>query len=109
MSQHDAGRVSIVMSVDEEVLDSTQDWVAEHAKRYVETDGEDGYLWRGAPTLVLTTTGRRSGKPRRTMLIFGRDGDRYVVVASKGGAEKHPAWYLNIQEQPEVQVQVKGD
>jgi deazaflavin-dependent oxidoreductase (nitroreductase family) len=97
------------MSIDEEVLDSPQDWVAEHARRYVETNGEDGYLWRGAPTLVLTMTGRRSGKPRRTMLIFGQDGDRYVVVASKGGAPQHPSWYLNILEHPEVQVQVRAD
>jgi deazaflavin-dependent oxidoreductase (nitroreductase family) len=97
------------MSIDEEVLDSPQDWVAEHARRYVETNGEDGYLWRGAPTLVLTMTGRRSGKPRRTMLIFGEDGDRAVVVASRGGAEKHPSWYLNILNQPEVTVQIKGD
>jgi deazaflavin-dependent oxidoreductase (nitroreductase family) len=97
------------MSVDEEVLDSAQGWVAEHAQRYVETNGEDGFLWRGVPTLVLTTTGRRSGKQRRTMLIFGQDGDQYVVVASKGGAEKHPSWYLNILEHPEVQVQVKAD
>jgi deazaflavin-dependent oxidoreductase (nitroreductase family) len=97
------------MSVEEEPLDSPLDWVAEHARRYVETNGEEGYIWNGAPTLALTTRGRRSGKPRRTMLIYGRDGDRYIVVASRGGAEHHPLWYLNLVEQPEVQVQVGAE
>jgi deazaflavin-dependent oxidoreductase (nitroreductase family) len=57
----------------------------------------------------LTTLGRRSGKPRRLALIYGKDGDRYVVVASKGGSDKHPEWYLNILDNPEVQVQVMAD
>ena len=65
----------------QEPIDSARDWVAEHARRYVASDGADGHLWRGYPTLVLITTGRRSGAPRRQMLIYGRDGDRYVVVA----------------------------
>jgi len=93
----------------QEPVDSARDWVAEHACRYVATDGADGHLWRGYPTLVLITTGRRSGAPRRQMLIYGRDGDRYIVVASKGGADTHPLWYLNLMEQPEVQVQVLSD
>ena len=90
----------------EEPLDSARDWVAEHARRYVATDGADGHLWRGYPTLVLTTTGRRSGRPRRQMLIYGRDGDRYLVVASMGGADRHPQLYRNLLAHPEVQVQV---
>ena len=81
----------------------------EHVRRYRETDGEVGYLWRGVPTLILTTTGRRSGQPRPTPLIFGRDGDDHVVVASKGGAPAHPAWYRNLVDHPEVEVQVKGE
>jgi deazaflavin-dependent oxidoreductase (nitroreductase family) len=81
----------------------------EHVRRYRDTDGEVGYLWRGVPTLILTTVGRRSGEERSTPLIFGEDGDAYVVVASKGGAARHPAWYLNLVDQPKVQVQVKGD
>ncbi len=81
----------------------------EHVRRYRETDGEEGYLWNGVPTLILTTTGRRSGEPRPAPLIFGQDGDDYVVVASKGGAPRHPAWYLNLVDRPEVEVQVKGD
>jgi deazaflavin-dependent oxidoreductase (nitroreductase family) len=97
------------MTAQEEPLDSSWDWVAEHAHRYVETNGEEGHIWRGAPTLVLTTTGRRSGKPRRTMLIYGRDGDNYLLVASQGGRPTHPLWYHNLVEQPEVQVQVLAD
>jgi deazaflavin-dependent oxidoreductase (nitroreductase family) len=81
----------------------------EHVRRYRETDGEVGYLWRGVPTLILTTTGRRSGRQRPTPLIFGRDGDDCVVVASKGGAPAHPAWYRNLVDHPEVEVQVKGE
>jgi deazaflavin-dependent oxidoreductase (nitroreductase family) len=78
-------------------------------RRYLETNGEDGYLWNGAPTLLLTTTGRKSGAALTLPLIYGVDGNRYVVVASRGGAPKHPAWYLNLVANPEVQVQVKGD
>ncbi len=97
------------MTIDQEPLDSPQGWVADHVRRYIETEGADGHLWRGAPTLVLTTLGRRSGRPRRLALIYGQDGDRYVVVASKGGSDRHPAWYLNLRDHPEVRVQVRGD
>jgi deazaflavin-dependent oxidoreductase (nitroreductase family) len=81
----------------------------EHVRRYRETDGEVGYLWRGVPTLILTTTGRRTGQPRPTPLIFGQEGGAYVVVASKGGSARHPAWYLNLAANPKVEVQVKGE
>jgi deazaflavin-dependent oxidoreductase (nitroreductase family) len=81
----------------------------EHVRRYRETDGAVGYIWRGVPTLILTTTGRRSGEPRSTPLIFSQDGDAYVVVASKGGSARHPAWYLNLVDHPKVEVQVKDE
>jgi deazaflavin-dependent oxidoreductase (nitroreductase family) len=82
----------------------------EHVKQYVETDGEVGHDWQdGVPVLILTTTGRRSGEDRPTPLIYGRSGDDYLVVASKGGAPDPPAWYLNLSEAPDVQVQVKAD
>ncbi|MEN9936872.1 MAG: hypothetical protein RLZZ387_3451 [Chloroflexota bacterium] len=94
---------------DQEPIDSPMEWVAEHVRRYIETNGEDGHIWRGVPTLILTTVGRRSGKPRRLALIYGKDGDSYVVVASKGGHDAHPDWYLNLLDNPEVQVQVAAD
>jgi deazaflavin-dependent oxidoreductase (nitroreductase family) len=82
----------------------------EHVDRYVETNGEEGYVWRnGAPILILTTTGNKSGQPRSNALIFGRHGDDYLVVGSKGGAPQPPGWYTNLVANPEVQVQVKGD
>ncbi|MEA2427033.1 MAG: hypothetical protein QOF37_661 [Thermoleophilaceae bacterium] len=81
----------------------------EHVKRYRETDGEEGHDWQGTHTLILTTTGRKSGEERPTPLIYGRSGDDYLVVASKGGADEPPAWYLNLEAQPQVDVQVKGD
>jgi deazaflavin-dependent oxidoreductase (nitroreductase family) len=81
----------------------------EHVRRYRETGGEEGYDWNGVKTLILTTKGRHSGAERSKALIFGQDGDRYLVVASKGGAPHHPAWYLNLTADPEVEVQVKDD
>jgi deazaflavin-dependent oxidoreductase (nitroreductase family) len=82
----------------------------EHVRRYQETDGEEGYVWReGAPILLLTHTGRKSGDEHTTPLIFGRDGDHYVIVASQGGRPVHPNWYENLVAHPEVGVQVKAD
>lgn len=78
-----------------------------HVQRYRETGGEVGYLWNGVTILLLTTTGRRSGEPRTSALIFAEDGDNFLVVASKGGAPNHPNWYLNLQANPQAQVQVK--
>ena len=93
------------------------DWIKNHLARYLATDGADGYLWDASlgggkglvPTLLLTTVGRKSGRVLTLPLIFGRSGLNYVVVASKGGAPTHPAWYLNLQARPEVQVQVKAE
>ena len=79
----------------------------DHVRAYQETDGAVGYMWNGAPTLLLTTVGRRSGRRRTTPLIFGRDGDDYLVVASVGGLPNHPAWYLNLQSEPAASVQVE--
>lgn len=84
-------------------------WQAEHARRYIETNGEDGHIWNGVPTLLLTTTGNRSGQPYTTPLIYGEDNGRYIVVASRGGAPEHPQWYRNLVAQPEVGVQVRAD
>ena len=81
----------------------------EHVRAYIDTGGERGYHWRGTTILLLTTTGRKSGAPRVMPLIFRELDGNPVIVASKGGAPEHPAWYLNMQEDPEVEVQVKGD
>ena len=81
----------------------------EHVARYRATDGEEGHEWRGAPTLLLTTTGWRSGKRRTTPLIYGRRGDEAMVVASDGGSDAAPSWYRNLEADPHVEVQIKGD
>jgi deazaflavin-dependent oxidoreductase (nitroreductase family) len=83
---------------------------ADHVRAYRETDGEYGHDWQnGSSTLLLTTTGRKSGEPRITPLIYGRAGDDYLVVASNGGSAAPPAWYRNLEAQPEVEVQVLAD
>jgi deazaflavin-dependent oxidoreductase (nitroreductase family) len=82
----------------------------QHVQRYIETDGEEGYDWRnGTKILLLFTKGRKSGEERANALIFEPDGDDYLIVASKGGTDAPPAWYLNLEADPEVEVQVKGD
>jgi deazaflavin-dependent oxidoreductase (nitroreductase family) len=81
----------------------------EHVRAYRESGGDVGYLWNGVPTLLLTTTGRRSGQPRTTPLIFAPDGSDYLVVASMGGAPEHPQWYRNLLANPRAEVQVKAD
>ena len=73
----------------------------EHVGRYRETGGEVGHIWKeGSTILLLTTTGRKSGEPRTTPLIYAEDGDRYVIVASKGGAPDDPGWYKNLSRIP---------
>jgi deazaflavin-dependent oxidoreductase (nitroreductase family) len=83
----------------------------EHVRRYIETNGEEGYTWReGTKILVLFTKGRKSGEERANALIFEPDGDDYLIVASKGGAPAPPAWFLNLEADPDaVEVQVKAD
>lgn len=81
----------------------------DHIDRYLETDGKVGHEWEGTHTLLLTTRGRISGEERVSPLIYGRSGDDYLIVASKGGAPKPPAWYINLETDPVVKVQVLGD
>jgi deazaflavin-dependent oxidoreductase (nitroreductase family) len=80
----------------------------EHVERYVATDGDEGHEWQGTTALILTTTGRRSGEPRSTPLIYQAHDDAYLVVASNGGADE-PAWFLNLRAEPDVTVQVLAD
>jgi deazaflavin-dependent oxidoreductase (nitroreductase family) len=94
---------------DGQIHDSPTGWVSQHIRSYVESDGKRGHRWHGTDTLLLTTRGRKSGKLRRTALIYGRDGDRFVVVGSKGGAADHPQWYLNLVDDPDVEIQVGPD
>jgi deazaflavin-dependent oxidoreductase (nitroreductase family) len=83
---------------------------AAHVKRYLETDGEEGFHWRNGTTiLILFTKGRKSGRDRSHALIFGEYGNDYLVVASKGGADAPPAWFKNLVADPNVQVQIKGE
>jgi proline iminopeptidase len=82
----------------------------EHVRRYRETGGEVGHIWKeGSTVLLLTTKGRTTGEDRTTPLIYARDGDDYVIVASQGGAPEHPGWYRNLTKTPEVELQVKDD
>ena len=93
----------------QEIVDSPTGWVAKHIQDYVASDGKKGHIHNGMPTLLLTTRGRKSGLLRRTALIYGQHGDSYLIVASNGGSPDHPAWYLNLTEQPKVHLQVGAD
>lgn len=81
----------------------------EHVRVYRETNGETGYLWNGAPILLMTMTGRKTGQKRTIPIIHAKVGDKYVIIASKGGSPTHPKWYLNISDDPNVEVQVKAE
>src|SRR6185437_14057397 len=91
------------------------DWMLEHANRYLKSGGTDGHMYHmkqpgrpeiTVPSLLLTTTGRKSGEKFIFPLFYGEDDGRYFVIASKGGAPEHPGWYRNLQANPEVEVQV---
>lgn len=95
----------------------SNNWIEEHLKSYLQSDGAEGHFYDmrfaggfdNTPCLLLTTVGRRSGKPLQIPLIYGKFASRYVIIASKGGAPAHPAWYLNLQDQPQVQLQVGAE
>jgi len=89
---------------DENYAPSPWEPVAAHVDRYLATGGAEGFEWNGAQCIVLSTRGRKSGAIRRSPLIRVADGDRYLVVASMGGAPKHPQWFLNILDDPDVTV-----
>ena len=80
----------------------------EHIERYRATGGAEGHEWQGTRCLLLTTVGRNSGEKRTSPLIYGTHAEDFLVVASKGGAPEHPAWYLNLRANPRVELQV-GD
>jgi deazaflavin-dependent oxidoreductase (nitroreductase family) len=90
--------------------DATKLHGPEHVRRYRETGGEVGHIWKeGSTVLLLTTKGRKTGRPTTTPLIYAQDGDRYVIVASQGGAPEHPGWYRNLSKDPNVELQVEAE
>ncbi|GAB3812323.1 nitroreductase family deazaflavin-dependent oxidoreductase [Kribbella italica] len=84
---------------------------ADHVKAYEDTDGATGYDWgdHGATILVLTTIGAKSGEERKNALIYRQVDEGYAIVASKGGAPVHPGWFHNLEANPDVKAQIKGD
>ena len=91
------------------IVDSDREWVKKQIDEYVATDGAKPVFRHGSPLILLTTQGRKSGQWRRTCLIGsvdkGGDGKDLLIVASMGGAPKHPVWYLNLEANPRVWVQ----
>ena len=81
----------------------------EHVRRYLETGGETGHEWNGVSCLILWTTGARTGNQRVNPLIYGTDGDDFIVVASQGGAPAHPGWYHNLLARPEAEIQAGAE
>lgn len=91
------------------MFDNPTSWVAEHIRRYVESGGTRGHRFNGHDALLLTTRGRRTGRLRRTALYYGRDGDRYVLVATPTRASGEPGWYLNLLDSPAGVLQVRSE
>ncbi len=89
-------------------------WIQDHVRQYLRSGGREGHMWDSSvvggpgplPTLLLTTTGRKSGTKQLVPLIYGKTEGGVVVIASKGGAPEHPGWYRNLTANPEVEVQV---
>jgi len=104
-----AGLAEALDAIDREALDNAVGFAAEHARRYVATNGlDDG--WDGPrPILILYTTGRRSGRIRRNPLLYVEADGRRYLIGSKGGDDRHPEWYLNLVAEPRVQVRVLQD
>jgi deazaflavin-dependent oxidoreductase (nitroreductase family) len=107
-------RIDVDATVRELESGTLPGWIADHLRRYRESGGREGHLFDATavggradtPSLLLTTTGRHSGERRPMPLFYGTDGPRYVVIGSKGGADTHPAWYLNLCAEPRVELQV---
>jgi deazaflavin-dependent oxidoreductase (nitroreductase family) len=91
------------------ILDNTEPWVAGQIEEYIATDGAKPEFTGGAALLLLTTQGRTTGQWRRTCLIYGEDGADLVIVASLGGAPKHPVWFLNLKANERVWLQVGAE
>jgi deazaflavin-dependent oxidoreductase (nitroreductase family) len=94
------------MASEEKIYDSPVGNVKRHIQQYIESKGKKGHLYRGLPSLLITTRGRKTSLLRRSALIYGRDGESYVVVASNAGSPRLPFWYLNLVANPEVELMV---
>ncbi|PCG86649.1 nitroreductase [Streptomyces sp. WZ.A104] len=92
-----------------EVVLNPTEWVARQAELYESSGGTKGTTQLGVPCLLLDYVGRRSGLVRRTVLIYGRDGEDYLIVASNGGSARPPQWYLNLLANPEVELRVETE
>lgn len=95
--------------IEEQAVDNPQPWVREHIAQYLRSDGEEVDHAMADHLILLYTKGRRSGKIRRVPLAHYRDGDALIVIASKGGAPDHPAWFLNLRDDPRVWVRRKSE
>ncbi len=92
-------------------------WIKDHVTRYIESEGKDGHMWDSSiaggpgpiPTLLLATTGKRTGQSRTTPLIYAKTEGGYVVIASRGGSPQHPGWYFNLDADPNVTIRVATD
>lgn len=82
-------------------------YMKDHIRRYLATNGEDGHIMNGFPCLVITTTGKKSGEKRQAAVIYGKHGNSHVIIASKGGSDTPPAWFINLQANPRAHIQVK--
>ncbi len=115
MSEKKCGPVGLDEEGVFEVSESLPDFIRDHVRRYLESGGEDGHMWtppvggEAVSTLLLVTRGRKSGRGSTLPLIYGRVGERFVVVGSKGGAPTHPAWYLNLRSEPRAWLQVGAE
>ena len=107
-------KIDVDQTVRELERGKTPEWIAEHLRIYRESGGAEGHMWDSSaagssgllPALLLTTGGRRSGEKRTSPLIYGRAGDAFIIIGSKGGADTHPRWYLNLLANPVVELQV---
>ena len=100
------------MPLSGEYAPSPVDWSREQAEKYMESGGSEGTALQGKPVILLTTVGAKTGKLRKTPLMRGEHEGQYAIVASLGGAPKHPVWYYNVKKNPRVEVQdgpVTGD
>ncbi|HEX9174831.1 nitroreductase family deazaflavin-dependent oxidoreductase [Mycobacterium sp.] len=93
------------MPLSGEYAPSTSDWARENAEKYMESGGTEGTLMQGKPVILLTTVGAMSGKLRKTPLMRVSHNGEYAIVASLGGAPKHPVWYHNVKANPRVELQ----